>query len=155
MKCFAAIEFKQKWIMPFCSPTHLASAWYWTLRPLRLIYDCQIGWWTSNILISLGKTFRSFFLLPKNKCYIFGLHIRSMSPHSGKMIIRDRDHVRLWWWQFSDPVIERVYPMAMMWGSSRTHLGVGILVWQIGWCIVGRWCIISSFQLSPLKYSLG
>jgi hypothetical protein len=25
MKAFAAIEFKQKWIMPYCSPTHLAS----------------------------------------------------------------------------------------------------------------------------------
>ena len=32
MKRFTAIEFKQKWIvMPFCSPTHLVSDWYWTL----------------------------------------------------------------------------------------------------------------------------
>jgi hypothetical protein len=25
MKAFTAIEFKRKWIMPYCSPTHLAS----------------------------------------------------------------------------------------------------------------------------------
>jgi hypothetical protein len=28
MKRFAAIEFKRKWIMPFCSPTHLTDQFY-------------------------------------------------------------------------------------------------------------------------------
>ena len=46
MKSFAVIDFKQKWIMimPFCSPTHSASDWYWTLTPPRSIYDCQFDW---------------------------------------------------------------------------------------------------------------
>ena len=41
MKAFAAIEFKRKWIMPYCSPTHLASEWrLLTLRSVtHIIYN--------------------------------------------------------------------------------------------------------------------
>jgi len=31
MKSFTTIELQQKWRMPFCLPTHLASYWYWAL----------------------------------------------------------------------------------------------------------------------------
>jgi len=47
MKRFAAIEFKQKLIMPFCSPTHLASDWYLTLI-------AQIDLWLSNRLVNIN-----------------------------------------------------------------------------------------------------
>ena len=47
MKRFAAIEFKQKWIMPFCSPTHLALDWYWTLI-------AQIDLRLSNRLVNIN-----------------------------------------------------------------------------------------------------
>ena len=73
MKRFAAIEFKRKWIMPFCSSTHLASDWCWTLHlSLRSIYDCQIGWWTSPILISLAENFHPFIApAKKSLCQVW------------------------------------------------------------------------------------
>ena len=49
-KRFAAIEFKRKWIMPFCSPTHLASDWYWTL-----IAQINLQW--SNRLVNINHLY--------------------------------------------------------------------------------------------------
>jgi hypothetical protein len=50
VKRFTAIEFKQKWIMPFCSPTHLASDWYWTLI-------AQINLRFSNRLVNINHLY--------------------------------------------------------------------------------------------------
>ncbi len=50
MKRFAAIEFERKWIIPFCSPTHLASDWYWTLI-------AQINLWLSNRLVNINHLY--------------------------------------------------------------------------------------------------
>jgi hypothetical protein len=46
-------------------------SWYWTLM-LRSIYDCQIGWWTSTILISLAEFFRPFFAPARHFYVRFG-----------------------------------------------------------------------------------
>jgi hypothetical protein len=47
MKAFAMIEFKRKWIMPSCSPTHLALEWSWTLI-------AQINLRLSNRLVNIN-----------------------------------------------------------------------------------------------------
>jgi hypothetical protein len=71
MKRFAAIEFKQKWIMPFCSLTHLALDWYWTLiGQIDLRLSNRLG--TSTILISLAEIFRPFFAPARNFYVRFG-----------------------------------------------------------------------------------
>ena len=86
MKSFVAIKFKQKWMMPFCSQTHLALDWYWTLRPLRSIYDCRIGWWTSAILISLAEIFRVFCSRQKSKCQVWK-KIVLFDPFDGRILV--------------------------------------------------------------------
>jgi hypothetical protein len=65
MKAFAAIKFKQKWMMPLCFPNHLASDWYLTL-------NAQIDLWMSNRLVNVShltnfprQFFSSVFLLAK------------------------------------------------------------------------------------------
>jgi len=50
MKRFAAIEFKRKQILLFCSPTHLVSDWYWTLI-------AQINLWLSNRLVNINHLY--------------------------------------------------------------------------------------------------
>ena len=75
MKIFAAIEFKQKWIMPFCSPTHLALDWYWTLI-------AQIDFWLSNRLVKINhlnlphQIFSSVFAPARNFYFRFGKKTR-------------------------------------------------------------------------------
>ena len=47
VKRFASIEFKQKWILPFCSLTYLVLDWYWTLI-------AQIDFRLSNRLVNIN-----------------------------------------------------------------------------------------------------
>ena len=55
IKIFAAIEFKQKWIMPFCSLAHLASDWH-------LTFITQINLRLSNQLVNINHLY-----LPRQK----------------------------------------------------------------------------------------
>jgi hypothetical protein len=63
MKRFVAIEFEQKWIMPFCSPTHLASDWYWTLITLMNLR-------LSNRLVNINH----IYLPRRNSSSVFCSH---------------------------------------------------------------------------------
>jgi len=58
MKAFAAIKFKQKWMMPLCFPNHLASEWYLTL-------NAQIDLWLSNWLVNVSHLNFPHFLSAK------------------------------------------------------------------------------------------
>jgi hypothetical protein len=58
MKAFAAIKFKQKWLMPLCFPNHLASEWYLTL-------NAQIDLWLSNRLVNVSHLNFPHFLSAK------------------------------------------------------------------------------------------